>query len=231
MDDIIDWKRNTLLLDHSSYSAIYTSHTLVSDKFNQREIYTSAEAFGAAVISKTATEYEPWFAPAGWKRGSITIRGLKRKYDEPERDVLDDAGINTIRFKPGKGMAIWGNKTTLGRPSTFQFLNVRMLLITIKPAIAAALEDYIFEQNDEPTRIAIKALIEDYMAVVKARRGVYNFLVTCSEENNKDADIENGILHVWLFIRPTVAVQWIKFKVAVTRLGYDFKLAEASLGA
>ena len=64
--------------------------------------------------------------------------------------------LTQLSFLPGKGIAIFGQKTLLSRPSALDRLNVRLLLITIEPAIAEFLEDFLFEFNDEFTRLLVK---------------------------------------------------------------------------
>ena len=232
VDDIVDWKKSSAgaIYNTTSRAALYSSYPKIYDKFNEREIYVSPEGLAASAISKTSILYQPWFAAAGWRRGVVNILDVLNIYDEGERDLLDDHGINTIRFKPAKGFALWGNRTTLNRPSLLSFLNIRMLIITIAPAIAAALEEFIFDQNDETTQTIVTALIEEYMELVKARRGVYDYMVICDGSNN-DLNNEPEILNVWLFVKPIGAVQWIKFLVIVTRVGFDFKLAQATIAA
>ncbi|RLC62269.1 MAG: hypothetical protein DRI01_07145, partial [Chloroflexi bacterium] len=143
----------------TSYAALFTPHVKVYDKFNDRFLYVAPDGYAAAAISETAANYEIWFAPAGPRRGVLEVLDVRRRFTEGEMDLLYDSGINPIRFKPGKGIAIWGQKTLLARPSSLDRLNVRLLLIVIEPAIKEALEDFLFEFNDAPTRALITAMI------------------------------------------------------------------------
>lgn len=144
-------------------------------------------------------------------------------------DYLYDNGINPLRFAPGRGILINGQKTLLSRPSALDRLNVRMLLIVIEPAIASALEDFLFELNTAATRAIVTSMISSYMENIKARNGVYDYQVTCDDTNNSAEDIDNYTMNVWLFVKPTKSVEYIPFTVIITRTGTSFQLAAEAI--
>jgi len=154
---------------------------------------------------------------------------VNRRFTKGEMDYLYDNGINPIRFYPGKGIVIWGQKTLSARPSALDRMNVRLMLIVIEPAIEAALEDFLFELNDEATRGLVKTMIDNYMEGIKGRRGVYDYYTVCDDSNNSADDIDNYRMNVWLFVKPTKAVEYIPFSVVITSTGMDFSLAQQSL--
>ena len=229
MTDIVAYRKTTLNLN-SSYSALYTPHVKIRDRFNDRDIFVAPDGYAAAAISDTSSNYEIWFAPAGFKRGMINVLDTKRRFTEGELDLLYDSGINPIKFSVGKGIAIWGQKTLSARPSALDRLNVRLLLITIEPALAAFLEDYLFEFNDDFTRLLIRTGMESYMDNIKSRKGVYDYKVVCDETNNTPVDIDNNIMNVWLFVQPTKTAEFITLSVVITRTGFDLNLAQNLLG-
>ena len=116
-------------------------------------------------------------------------------------------------------------KTLSSRPSALDRLNVRLLLVVIEPAIAYALEDFIFELNTASTRAIVTAMISSYMENIKARNGVYDYLVVCDDTNNTAEDIDNYKMNVDLFIKPVKSVEYIPFTVIITRTGTSFQLA------
>lgn len=224
LQDIIDYKKDDLALD-SSYSGIYTPHVKIYDKFNDRNIFASPDGYAAAAISDSASNFEIWFPPAGFKRGSVTVLDLRRRFTKGEMDALYDNGINPFRFVPGRGVFIWGQKTLSGRPSALDRMNVRLLLIVIEPAVAVALEDFLFDLNDEGTRSIAEALVSSYMENIKSRRGCTDFRVVCDDTNNSPEDIDAGRMNLWLFIKPTRSIEEIPFSVIITSTGISFELA------
>jgi hypothetical protein len=217
--DIIDYRKTTLNLN-SSYSSLCTPHVKISDRFNDRQIYIAPDGHYAGAISETSNNYEIWYAPAGFRRGVLNVLDVKRRFTEGQLDLLYDNGINPIKFVPGKGIAIWGQKTLSSRPSALDRLNVRLLLIVIEPAIAEFLQDFLFEFNDEFTRLLIKSGIESYMDNIKARRGVYSYEIVCDETNNTPQVIDENKLNVDLYVQPTKVAEFITLKVVITRTGF-----------
>ena len=196
LNELLDY-RNIDLNANTSYAAMYSPSPKIYDRYNDRSIYVGADGYGAAQISETAANFEMWFPVGGFRRGIINVLDVRRRFTSGEMASLYDNGINPIRFAPGRGILIWGQKTLLARPSSLDRLNVRLLLVVIEPAIVAALEDFLFEINDTATRGLITSVIESYMTNIKARRGVLDFNVVCDATNNTAEDIDNKKLNVW----------------------------------
>ncbi len=228
LNEIVDYRENQLNVS-SSYAAMYSPHVLIEDKFNDRQIYVAPDGYVGGIISETASNYEIWYPPAGPKRGQILVLDVRRRFLEGEMDLMFDKGINPIRFRPGLGIAVWGDKTLLGRPSNLDQLSTRLLLIVLEPAIAEALESYEFEINDEASRALVTSMVSSYMEGIKSRRGVYEFLVKCDSENNTQEDISNDRLNVDLFVKPVRGVRYIEFTTIITSGTIDFKLAAQSI--
>ena len=234
LNDIVDYWINILNLS-SSFSALYTPHVKVYDKYNDRALFVSPEGYAAAAISFTAMNYEMWYPVAGFRRGQVNVLDLRRRFSKGEMDYLYDGavsgggGINPLRFAPGRGIVIYGQKTLLTRPSSLSRLNVRLLLCVLEPAIAKTLEDFLFELNDSSTRAQVSSVINDYMTIVKARRGVYSFDVVCDDSNNPPAVIDMYQMVVDLYLQPTQAVEYIPFRVVITRTGSSLALNQAAV--
>jgi hypothetical protein len=227
VNEIIDYRK--LVLNANTWNAaLYAPHVKIYDKFNDRSIYVSPDGYAAAQISETAAKYEMWYPVAGFRRGMLNVLDLRRRFTANragggEIGLLYDAGVNPLRFYPGKGILIWGQKTLSSRPSALDRLNVALLLIVIRPAISEALQDYLFQINDPGERRLIKSMIESYMDGIQARRGVYAYIVVCDDTNNKPEDIDNYRLNVDLYIKPTKPIEYIHFTTVIARTGDSFE--------
>lgn len=228
LNSIVDYRKLDLNLN-SSYSALYTPSPLVYDKFNDRKVYVSPDGFVSALISATAANYEMWYPVAGFKRGILNVLDLRRKFTKGEMDFLYDNGINPIRFAVGQGIVVWGQKTLLNRPSALDRLNVRLLLITIEPAIKTALADFLFDLNDVGTRGLAQAIVESYLRGIQARRGITDFKVICDTSNNTDDDIDNHLMNIWIFIKPVNSLEYVSGIMAITATTLSFAVAEGLL--
>lgn len=221
MNQILKYRKEDLNAN-TSYAGLYCSHLYIQDKYNDRKIYVPADGYITAAISETASNYEIWYPPAGASRGQLNVLDVRRRFTEGEMDVLYDNGINPIDFYPGRGIRIWGQKTLLARPSALDRMNVRLLLIVIEPAIAEFLEDFVFEFNDKITRARAKSGIQSYMDDIRARRGVYDYMVKCDEENNTPEVIDANKMKVDLYVQPVKAAEFIDFTTIITRTSSTF---------
>ncbi len=105
-----------------------------------------------------------------------------------------------------------------------------MGLIVIEPANAEALEDFEFTINDIAVQSQITAIIEDYMQGFKAKGGCYDFYVVCDGTNNSSSMTDNHELECYIFVKPTISMEFIKLSVIVVRTGADFTTALQLVG-
>lgn len=225
---IVDYRKNQLNLN-SYWSAMYTPHLQIYDQYNDRNIWIGASSSAAATISEIATTFAPWYPPAGLNRGILPeVSDVKHRFNEAQMDLLAENQINPIAFFSGEGIVIWGNMTLYSRPSALQSLNVMLLIITVMPKIAKDLRYYLFEFNDNDTRGLIKTIVDDYMTTVKTNKGVYDFQTSV---HSTDDDVDNGRLYVDLIIKPTLAINEIRFRIVPIRTGGSFTTALQILGA
>jgi phage tail sheath protein FI len=228
LNEVVDYRKTELNLN-SSYSALYTPHLQISDRFNDREIFVSPDGYVAGSISFSSQQFEIWFPPAGFKRGILNVLDTKRRYEDGELDVLYDNGINPIRFFPGRGIVVWGQKTLQARSSALDRLNVRLLLIVIEPAIKELLENFLFDLNEAGVRSIIEGQIEDYLETIRAKKGITDYDVVADDTNNSAADIDANRLNVDIFIKPTRSIEEIPVRVVITPTGISFSDAAGAI--
>lgn len=221
MNAIVAYRKNTLNLN-SSYCAMYSPHVSIYDRFNDRELYVSPDGYAASVISRTFANYELWYPAAGFRRGMLNVLDVKRRFSQGELDTLYDNQINPVKFAPGKGILIWGQKTLTSRPTSLDRLNVKLLVIYTQIQIASVLEEFVFEFNDAITRNQITILLSEYMSNIKSRRGVYAFQIVCDESNNTPVIIDNNEMEVWVYIQPTKSAEIIRYRTIITKTGATF---------
>jgi phage tail sheath protein FI len=94
-------------------------------------------------------------------------------------------------------------------------LNVRLMMITIGPAITEFLRDYLFDFNDAATRAEAKSKIENYLEGIKGRRGISFYAVVCDETNNSSQDIDEHKMNIWAIICPNNSIERIVFPIAL----------------
>lgn len=228
INDILDYRNIDLNLNTYT-SALFTPHIKIYDRFTDKNIYVSPDGHIGGLMSQTIQNFGYHYPTAGYKRGIINnALDLSVRYTQDDNaggevDVLYDAGINPLIFNPGRGIVIYGNKTLWSTPSDLESISVSMLInLQIRPGLREFLKDYLFELNDDATRSILVAKIETYMDTLKAKRAVYDYYVLCNDENNSPQDVQDKRLNVWLYIKPTLPIEFIEQKLIITPNGLDF---------
>lgn len=179
---------------------------------------------------------EVWFPPAGFRRGVVTgisdvgyVTGtlgtattfVSTPLNQGQRDILYEffKNVNPIPFFPGRGIVVFGQKTSYSLTSALDRVNVMRLLIKMKREIRKAAMAYLFELNDRITRDSIKQMIDDYLNDIMVRRGLYDFLVICDESNNTPVRIDRNELWVDILVKPAKAIEFIYIPIRVVSTG------------
>ena len=217
--NIVNLRKFTLGYN-TSWAALYAPHQVIYDEYNDRNVKIAPDCFAIGAVIDTASNYEAWYPAAGVNRGIINSMDCCVRFTDRDQDLLYDAGINPIVFDPERGIKIWGQKTLRTIPSMTDRLNVRMLLVTIAPAITSFLETFLFEFNDELTDSRIVTLIESYMDGIKGRRGVLNYKVLTNRTTASDVD--NHIKRVDLLICPNSSIEYIPFTIGIANNQISF---------
>lgn len=208
----------------TNYAGIFGNMKYQYDKYNDVNVWLPIHGDVAGLMAQTDANRDPWWAAAGLERGKIknAIR-LAFNPNKQNRDDLYVNSVNSIMSIPGEGNAvIWGQKTAVSKPSAFDRINVRRLLITIEKAIASASRYGLFEFNDSFTRTRLYTLIEPFLRQVKAKRGVYDYLVVIDDSNNTPEVIDANALVIDVYVKPEKVAEFINLNVNVTRTDANF---------
>jgi hypothetical protein len=209
---------------NSSYAIFDSGYKYTFDRFNNRFRYIPCNPDVAGLCVRTSIQSYPWFSPAGQQRGVLN-NAIKLAYNpnKAQRDQLYPLGINPIVNQPGSGILLFGDKTALGYASAFDRINVRRLFLTVEQALQDAAEAQLFELNDQITRANFVNIVEPYLRDVKAKRGVYDFLVICDETNNTPDVIDNNEFRADIFLKPTKSINYVTLTFVATRTGISFE--------
>ena len=220
--DILDYRRNTLNVNTRNLE-LYTTHQLVYDEFNDRNIYVSPSCFVAARIMAVAQEYGWHWAAAGYNRGVINSLDVANTFDPVQTDDFSDNQINTIIKEPGMGNVIFDELTLLNRACDLQDAHIsRYVDVYLRPNIKTALKSFLFEFNDEQTRNLVNKMLKTFMDPEVSSRALYDYKIVCDETNNRPRDIQNNIMNVWIFIQVVKLAKFIPVKFIVSPYGVSF---------
>jgi hypothetical protein len=216
---------------NSSYGCAFYPAVQVADTDNGQFVWvpSSVAALGAFAQSQKAAEL--WFAPAGFNRGGLGALGgprgpvviqARQRLDSSQRDDLYDVNINPIASFPNEGVVIFGQKTLQRTKSALDRINVRRLMIFLKKEISDLAKLFLFEQNNDSTRGALRLQINGVLTAVQSRFGLSEFQVILDSRNNSADDIDNNRLNVSIFVKPTRAIEFIAIDFIITRSGVEF---------
>jgi hypothetical protein len=215
--------RNTLNIN-SSYAVMDSGWKYQYDRYNDKYRYIPLNGDIAGLAARTDYIADPWFSPAGYNRGVIkNVVKLAYSPSKADRDILYKNGVNPVVTFPGQGTVLFGDKTLLSRPGSFDRINVRRLFIVLEKAIATAAKFQLFEFNDPFTRAQFKNLVEPFLRDVQGRRGVTDFRVVCDETNNTAAVVDRNEFVADIFIKPARSINYIQLNFVATRSGISFE--------
>jgi phage tail sheath protein FI len=153
------------------------------------------------------------------------VLGVRVVYDQGDRDLLQANQVNYIRKFPGQGYAIMEANTLQTKQSALSFVPVRRMLIVIETAMENALLYSLWEPADPATEARIVGMLNDYLFSLKQNGSIQDYNVVSNTNNNTVNDLNQGILHVDVYILPTLPVQRIRLRTIITKQGLSFQEA------
>jgi hypothetical protein len=179
-----------------------------------------------------------WTAPAGVSRGLVTgvskvgyfsgtaggaTTFIETNLNEGQRDILYeyDKNINPIVFFPGRGLLMWGQKTSGTAASALDRVNVARLVIFLRRALRKGAEPFVFEPNDQITRDNLKTAADSIMSDILAKRGLTDFASYSDASNNTPDRIDRNEMYLDVAIKPTKAAEFIYIPIRVVNQSAD----------
>jgi len=194
------------------------------------EVFAPASVAALVTFSYNDQVAYPWFAPAGFNRGIVTVFSSVGYLDssdnyipvvlnQGQRDVLYTNNINPIAYIPNKGLVIFGQKTLSPTSSAMDRINVARLLNYLNYNLDLLGMPFLFQPNDNQTRAAVTAVFTNFMGNLVGLRGLYDYAINCSASNNDSARIDRNELWVDIAIRPEKSVEMIFIPIRLLNTG------------
>ena len=220
---------------NTSYAATYYPRVRVRDTLsNGNDVFiapASVAAIGALAFSDANSE-GPWFAPAGFNRGGISIlggndgprvTGTWKNLPKSDRDELYELNINPIARFPAVGeIVIFGQKTLQQTPSALDRINVRRLMVYLKKRVGAIADTILFDQNVQATWSRFKSSADLILADVQSRFGITEYKLVLDETTTTPDLVDQNILYAKIFVKPARAIEFIAIDFIISRSGVQF---------
>jgi hypothetical protein len=207
----------------SSYAVLDSGYKYQYDRYNDVYRWIPLNGDIAGLCARTDQSNDAWWSPAGFTRGQVkNLVKLAYNPNKAERDILFTNGINPVVSFPGQGTILYGDKTMLAKPSSFDRINVRRLFIVLEKAISQAAKYSLFEFNDDFTRSQFRNLVTPYLRTVQGRRGITDFLVVCDDTNNTAQIIDSNQFIGDIYIKPARSINFIQLNFVAVGTGVQF---------
>jgi len=222
VQDAVDWmngkdqtSRPAAL--NSSYAASYWPWVQVFNPFAAAEQWYDPAIFAARQCVFTDAVSDPWFAPAGFRRGRLTKpTATETVLNQGDKDVLYSNAVNPVVNDPTTGITIFGQKTSQRTPTALDRVNVRRLMIYIRKVLLQLGKPFQFEPNDQFTWELVEDAINPFLDDLLARRAIIAGAVKCDSTTNTPLRVDRNELWCSVTIKPTKAAETIVFEVNLT---------------
>jgi len=220
-DNIATVVANATAID-SSYAATYYPWVQISAPNTGKLTWVPPSTIIPSVYAYNDRVGAPWFAPAGFTRGGLSVIQAERKLAPSDRDTLYAGKVNSLATFPGQGVVAYGQKTLQKKASAFDRINVRRLLIELKSYIGQIANGLVFEQNTAVTRNRFLRQVNPYLESVQQRQGLYSYKVVMDDSNNTAEVIDRNQLLGQIYLQPTKTAEFIILDFNVTPTGATF---------
>ena len=211
------------LSGRSSYVVIDSGWHHKYDRFNDVNRWVPLAGHTAGIYSRLARDSETFFSPGGFTRGVLTGAGtLAWNPSQTERDALYKNNVNPIVNFPGRGTVLFGDKTYVSKPGSFDRINIRSLFILLRKSVAEFAEDILFETNDAFTRSIFVSAVDGFLANIQSRRGLEEYRVVADTSNNTATVLNNNQFVADIFVRPLNSINYIRLNFVSVRSGVEF---------
>ncbi len=207
----------------SKYAALYYPWIRVFDPLSKKRINVSPSGYMCGIYARSDTERGVHKAPANEVvRGALGLEefnGYKRIITKGQQDILNPKGINCIRAFPGRGIRVWGARTT-SSDTLWKYINVRRLFLFIEESIEDGTQWVVFEPNDEKLWARVRQTITQFLTRVWKDGALMGstpdeaFFVKCDRTTMTQDDIDNGRLIVVIGVAPVKPAEFVIFRIA-----------------
>ena len=214
------------LVSSSPYAAVYYPSALTTNLDGTNVVVPSSHVALRTLAFNDQVAF-PWFAPAGFQRGLVqnatsvgfvdpdTGEYTSVTLNEGQRDTLYSNKINPIASFPGRGLAVFGQKTLNPTASALDRINVARLIVYIRERLDDIVKPFLFEPNDAITRSNAKEVVDGLLSNLVIQRGLFDFVSVCDTSNNTPARIDRNELYIDIAIQPVKAVEFIYIPIRI----------------
>lgn len=212
------------VIPQSQNGAIYFPWLKSSHPLSGAEIELPPSGFVAGIYARTDARRGVLKAPAGLETIVNNTTGVvdRGRMTDERHGKLNLAGVNVLRSF-SDGTVVFGARTLVSANPAFQqyrYIPVRRMTLFIEQTILANLKWIVFEPNDEPLWLAIRATLENFLLSLHSQGALQGkipseaFEVVCDRSTTTQDDIDQGIVNVSVAFAPLKPAEFVRITIS-----------------
>lgn len=200
----------------SHYGGYYVPWLKTLDLDTGRTMLSPPSGYVLGICARVDNERGVHKAPAN--EVVRNVLDVELPFTDGEQDVLNPQGINVIRELEGRGIRVWGARTTTS-DTEWKYVNVRRLFIFLEHSIDNNTKWVVFEPNNEALWERVKESIESFLFGVWKTGALMGtkpdeaYFVRCDRTTMTQDDIDNGRLICLIGVAPTYPAEFVIFRI------------------
>lgn len=204
----------------ASYAAYFLPNLIVNDNGRNKSVPPAAYVANAFMNKYEAGRPFSIVAGKNGILGDPEIVNVEYELSQEDRDYLEPVGYNLIVRRRGFGIMVFTNNTAYQKiNSALNNTHVREALATIEKDIERILFNFLFDFNDEITRLRIKTLVEGYLDRAKNAQGVESYTVVFDSTNNGPEVLSANSAIIDVFLDFPRGIHKFINRITITRVG------------
>lgn len=222
--------------ENTNFAALYYPWILVDDPLRLTGLVRAIPPSGAVagVYARTDHLYGVHKPPANEVvQGALDVRF---PIDDIIHGELNDAGVNAIRSYPGRGIRVYGARTT-SSDSEWRYVNVRRLLNMIEKSIDRNSQWIVWEPNSVALRREIDRSVRSFLEDL-FRRGMLDgadsseaYRVKCDEATTPPEEVDMGRVICRIEVQPPYPAEVVVVVIGVTQYATEILSEGGAIGA
>ena len=149
------------------------------------------------------------------------LSGMEMDLERAEARELASESINPLVMEQGIGTRIHGART-LSRKAQWEFINARRTVSMITEQLRRDNQWVVFEQNDpklwKSIERDVRVRLDQFWAggLLTGNRAGSDYDVICNSESNGTQDRKDGVLNVWVDLRPVGTTEHVRIELRLT---------------
>lgn len=205
------------VIEDKGLGAFYYPWVKVLDPATNVETLVPPGGHVAGVYARTDADRGVHKAPANETLQGV--QGLEHDIRREDQDGLNPQNINCIRSFRGRGIRVWGARTTSPK-TTWRYVNVRRLFLYLEESIDEGTQWAVFEPNDENLWARVRQSVSNFLTgewrngALAGTTAEEAFYVKCDRTTMTQTDIDLGRLIVEVGVSPVKPAEFVIFRIS-----------------